>query len=79
MMYAGEPISVLDGIPIAVKDEIDCMPYPTTGNFILWYYSIAALTQNRNKNIFIKDKRYKFIMLLSYSQTILFFHLLKIK
>ncbi|GJR34697.1 fatty acid amide hydrolase-like protein [Tanacetum coccineum] len=27
----GEPISVLDGVPIAVKDEIDCMPYPTTG------------------------------------------------
>ncbi|KAI3451601.1 hypothetical protein Pfo_008266 [Paulownia fortunei] len=27
----GEPISVLDGIPIAIKDEIDCMPYPTTG------------------------------------------------
>ncbi|RWR82120.1 fatty acid amide hydrolase isoform X2 [Cinnamomum micranthum f. kanehirae] len=27
----GKPISVLDGVPIAVKDEIDCMPYPTTG------------------------------------------------
>ncbi|KAF5187949.1 Glutamyl-tRNA(Gln) amidotransferase subunit A [Thalictrum thalictroides] len=27
----GEPISVLDGVPIAVKDEIDCLPYPTTG------------------------------------------------
>ncbi|KAK6125565.1 hypothetical protein DH2020_015712 [Rehmannia glutinosa] len=27
----GEPISVLDGVPIAIKDEIDCMPYPTTG------------------------------------------------
>ncbi|KAI3738998.1 hypothetical protein L2E82_29333 [Cichorium intybus] len=27
----GEAISVLDGVPIAVKDEIDCMPYPTTG------------------------------------------------
>ncbi|KOM30546.1 hypothetical protein LR48_Vigan01g010000 [Vigna angularis] len=27
----GEPISVLDGIPVAVKDEIDCLPYPTTG------------------------------------------------
>lgn len=30
-MYTGEPISILDGVPIAVKDEIDCMPYPTTG------------------------------------------------
>ncbi|XP_060675097.1 fatty acid amide hydrolase isoform X1 [Ziziphus jujuba] len=27
----GAPISVLDGVPIAIKDEIDCMPYPTTG------------------------------------------------
>ncbi|KAG8383879.1 hypothetical protein BUALT_Bualt04G0060100 [Buddleja alternifolia] len=27
----GEPISVLDGVPIAIKDEIDCLPYPTTG------------------------------------------------
>ncbi|XP_027341954.1 fatty acid amide hydrolase-like [Abrus precatorius] len=27
----GEPTSVLDGIPVAVKDEIDCLPYPTTG------------------------------------------------
>ena len=28
----GQPISILDGIPIAIKDEIDCSPYPTTGN-----------------------------------------------
>ncbi|KAK9162258.1 hypothetical protein Syun_003160 [Stephania yunnanensis] len=27
----GEPISILDGVPIAIKDEIDCLPYPTTG------------------------------------------------
>ncbi|KNA09458.1 hypothetical protein SOVF_153470 [Spinacia oleracea] len=27
----GEPLSVLDGVPIAIKDEIDCVPYPTTG------------------------------------------------
>ncbi|CAK7354662.1 unnamed protein product [Dovyalis caffra] len=27
----GEPISTLDGVPIAIKDEIDCSPYPTTG------------------------------------------------
>uniref|UniRef100_A0A1D1Z8P9 Fatty acid amide hydrolase n=1 Tax=Anthurium amnicola TaxID=1678845 RepID=A0A1D1Z8P9_9ARAE len=27
----GNPVSVLDGVLIAVKDEIDCTPYPTTG------------------------------------------------
>ncbi|XP_021772630.1 fatty acid amide hydrolase-like isoform X2 [Chenopodium quinoa] len=27
----GKPLSVLDGVPIAIKDEIDCNPYPTTG------------------------------------------------
>jgi Asp-tRNA(Asn)/Glu-tRNA(Gln) amidotransferase A subunit family amidase len=27
----GAPLSVLDGVPIAIKDEIDCLPYPTTG------------------------------------------------
>ncbi|XWS52258.1 hypothetical protein CRYUN_Cryun11dG0053100 [Craigia yunnanensis] len=28
--YPGNPISALDGVPIAIKDEIDCSPYPTT-------------------------------------------------
>ncbi|KAL2614311.1 hypothetical protein AAZV13_08G002400 [Glycine max] len=27
----GTPISVLDGVPVAIKDEMDCLPYPTTG------------------------------------------------
>ncbi|MBN1374894.1 MAG: hypothetical protein JXA01_01925, partial [Dehalococcoidia bacterium] len=27
----GKPLSVLDGVPVAVKDEVDMMPYPTTG------------------------------------------------
>lgn len=31
IMNSGEPLSALDGVPIAVKDEIDCRPYPTTG------------------------------------------------
>eukprot|EP00897_Mesotaenium_endlicherianum_P009557 jgi/Mesen1/862/ME000114S10943 len=27
----GKPLSALDGVPVAVKDEIDCLPYSTTG------------------------------------------------
>lgn len=33
----GTPTSVLDGVLVAVKDEIDCMPYPTTGG-TKWYH-----------------------------------------
>ncbi len=29
-LRAGKPLSVLDGVPIAVKDELDMVPYPTT-------------------------------------------------
>lgn len=29
---AGAPLSAMDGVLVAVKDEIDCLPYPTTGN-----------------------------------------------
>lgn len=34
LSVAGKPLSVLDGVPIAVKDEIDCLPYATTGTRI---------------------------------------------
>ena len=27
---AGKPLSVLDGVPFAVKDIVDALPYPTT-------------------------------------------------
>lgn len=27
---AGKPLSMFDGVPVAVKDEIDMLPYPTT-------------------------------------------------
>ena len=26
----GKPLSILDGVPVAVKDEVDMVPYPTT-------------------------------------------------
>ena len=27
---AGRPLSIFDGVPVAVKDEVDMLPYPTT-------------------------------------------------
>lgn len=41
----GEPISVLDGIPIAIKDEIDCLPYPTTGG-TKWLHKVRSCTDD---------------------------------
>lgn len=29
-IQAGQPLSPLDGVPVAVKDELDMLPYPTT-------------------------------------------------
>jgi Asp-tRNA(Asn)/Glu-tRNA(Gln) amidotransferase A subunit family amidase len=29
-IQAGQPLSVFDGVPVAVKDELDMLPYPTT-------------------------------------------------
>ena len=29
--FAGKMLSVLDGVPLAVKDDIDCLPHPSTG------------------------------------------------
>ncbi|KAA8531120.1 hypothetical protein F0562_005829 [Nyssa sinensis] len=41
----GEPISALDGVPIAIKDEIDCMPYPTTGG-TKWLHKVRPCTDD---------------------------------
>ena len=30
-LQAGQPLSILDGVPVTVKDEVDMIPYPTTG------------------------------------------------
>jgi len=29
-IQSGQPLSILDGVPVAVKDEVDMAPYPTT-------------------------------------------------
>jgi hypothetical protein len=31
---AGAPLSAMDGVLVAVKDELDCLPYPTTGKMM---------------------------------------------
>lgn len=41
----GEPLSALDGVPIAVKDEIDCRPYPTTGG-TKWLHKVRPCTDD---------------------------------
>lgn len=47
----GKPISVLDGVPIAVKDEIDCMPYPTTGDSY-YYVSVSIFSFKSSYDVF---------------------------
>jgi hypothetical protein len=45
-IIAGAPLSVLDGVPIAIKDEIDCLPHKTTGGpceVICKYLWIASI------------------------------------
>ncbi|KAG2711454.1 hypothetical protein I3760_04G077800 [Carya illinoinensis] len=37
----GQQISVLDGVLIAIKDEIDCAPYPTTGG-TKWLHKVRS-------------------------------------
>lgn len=41
----GVPISALDGVPIAIKDEIDCLPYPTTGG-TKWLHKVRSCTDD---------------------------------
>uniref|UniRef100_A0A7N0TUT7 Amidase domain-containing protein n=1 Tax=Kalanchoe fedtschenkoi TaxID=63787 RepID=A0A7N0TUT7_KALFE len=41
----GKQISVLDGVPIAVKDEIDCLPYPTTGG-TKWLHKVRSCKED---------------------------------
>ncbi|KAE9466115.1 hypothetical protein C3L33_01980, partial [Rhododendron williamsianum] len=41
----GQALSVLDGVPIAIKDEIDCLPYPTTGG-TKWLHKARQCTDD---------------------------------
>ena len=33
--HAGKPLSILDGIFMAIKDDIDCLPHPSKGKIII--------------------------------------------
>lgn len=33
--FAGNPLSILDGIFVAIKDDIDCLPHPSKGKIIV--------------------------------------------
>ncbi|KAE8663614.1 fatty acid amide hydrolase-like isoform X2 [Hibiscus syriacus] len=41
----GDQKSALDGVPIAIKDEIDCSPYPTTGG-TKWLHKLGQVGIN---------------------------------
>ncbi|WOL00874.1 fatty acid amide hydrolase-like isoform X2 [Canna indica] len=41
----GHPISIMDGVLVAIKDEIDCMPYPTTGG-TKWLHKFRACVED---------------------------------
>ncbi|XAR52992.1 N-(long-chain-acyl)ethanolamine deacylase [Bertholletia excelsa] len=41
----GNPISVLDGIFIAIKDDIDCYPYPSKGA-TTWFHEVHSVKKD---------------------------------
>lgn len=41
----GKPLSILDGIFIPIKDDIDCYPYPTRGGTV-WFHKMREVKQD---------------------------------
>ncbi|KMZ67995.1 Fatty acid amide hydrolase [Zostera marina] len=41
----GEPLSILDGIFMSIKDDIDCKPYPTKGA-TTWYHKVRPVKED---------------------------------
>lgn len=39
----GNPISILDGIFVTIKDDIDCLPHPTYGEYAILIFYIKIL------------------------------------
>eukprot|EP00850_Spirogloea_muscicola_P008075 SM000042S15342 [mRNA] locus=s42:460916:465213:- [translate_table: standard] len=42
---SGVPLSMLDGVPIAIKDEMDCLPYTTTGG-TTWLHKVRPAVED---------------------------------
>lgn len=38
----GKPLSILDGIFVAIKDDIDCLPYPSKGG-TTWFHKVRPV------------------------------------
>lgn len=48
MSCVGKPISILDGIFVTIKDDIDCFPHTTKGEYvILTFYFKTPSRYNR--------------------------------
>ena len=41
-IQTGGPVSIFDGVPVAIKDEVDQVPYPTTVGTAFWGHSPAT-------------------------------------
>lgn len=41
----GNPLSILDGIFVAIKDDIDCYPHPTKGA-TTWYHEVRSVKED---------------------------------
>ncbi|XP_065004912.1 fatty acid amide hydrolase-like isoform X3 [Musa acuminata AAA Group] len=42
---AGNPLSIIDGVFIAIKDDIDCYPHPTKGA-TTWFHEVRTVKQD---------------------------------
>lgn len=43
MSCVGNPISILDGIFVTIKDDIDCLPHPTKGEYFIRIFYLKYL------------------------------------
>ncbi|KAJ1396560.1 Amidase, conserved site [Sesbania bispinosa] len=53
---AGNPLSILDGIFMAIKDDIDCYPHPSKGKANMHEFGMGTTGNNPNHGIKRKDR-----------------------